>query len=83
MRVILYSRPGCHLCDAARAVLEAERARTRFELREVNVQDDDALERAYGVRIPVVEIDGDERFEYEVDASELSRVLREAGSITG
>ena len=83
MRVVLYSRPGCHLCDAARAALEAERARTWFELQEVNIQDDDALELAYGVRIPVVEIDGDERFEYEVEASELTRVLREADSSTG
>jgi hypothetical protein len=64
-------------------VLEAERVRTPFELLEVDVQDDDALERAYGVRIPVVEIDGEERFEYELDASELTRVLREAGSTFG
>jgi len=63
-------------------VLEVERERTTFELREIDVQDDDALERAYGVRIPVVEIDGEERFEYEVDPIELSRVLREAKGIT-
>lgn len=81
--MLLYSRPGCHLCDSARAVLMAERERMPFELREVDVQDDDALERAYGVRIPVVEIDGEERFEYEVDARELTRVLREAGNTTG
>jgi glutaredoxin len=81
--VVLYSRPGCHLCDAARAVLEAERERTPFVLHEIDVQDDDALERVYGVRIPVVEIDGEERFEYEVDAIELSRLLREAGGTTG
>jgi glutaredoxin len=82
VRVVLYSRPGCHLCDAARAVLEVERERTPFELREIDVQGDDALERAYGVRIPVVEIDGEERFEYEVDPIELSRVLREAKGTT-
>jgi hypothetical protein len=63
-------------------VLEVERERTTFELREIDVQDDDALERAYGVRIPVVEIDGEELFEYEVDPIELSRVLREAKGIT-
>lgn len=64
-------------------MLEAERVRTPFELLEVDVQDDDALERVYGVRIPVVEIDGEDRFEYEVDASELTRVLREAGITFG
>jgi len=83
VRVVLYSRPGCHLCDAARAVIEAERERTPFGFREVDVQDDDALERAYGARIPVVEIDGDERFEYEVDANELTRALLETGGATG
>jgi glutaredoxin len=65
--VVLYSRPGCHLCDEARAVLEAQRARTPFQLREVDVETDDALELAYGIRIPVVVIDGEERFEIAVD----------------
>jgi hypothetical protein len=77
MRVVLYSRPGCHLCDAARQVLLAELAGSPFELTEVNVQGDDVLERGYGIRIPVVEIDGEDRFEYEVDADELRRLIRE------
>jgi glutaredoxin len=78
MRVVLYSRPGCHLCDVARRVLVAERQDHPFELDEVDVQDDEDLERVYGIRIPVVEIDGEERFEYEVDPKELSRILRGA-----
>jgi glutaredoxin len=65
--VVLYSRPGCRLCDEARAVLEAQRARTPFDLREIDVETDDALELAYGIRIPVVLIDGHERFEIAVD----------------
>ena len=76
MRVVLYSRPGCHLCDVARRVLVAERQDHAFELDEVDVQGDEGLERVYGIRIPVVEIDGEERFEYEVDPQELSRILR-------
>jgi glutaredoxin len=76
MRVVLYSRPGCHLCDDARQVLLAEQAASPFDLVEVDVQDDDDLERAYGIRIPVVEIDGDDRFEYEVDPEELRRLIR-------
>jgi len=77
MRVVLYSRPGCHLCDAARQVLLAELGESSFELTEVNVQGDDDLERGYGIRIPVVEIDGEDRFEYEVDPDELRRIIRE------
>lgn len=76
MRVVLYSRAGCHLCDTAREVLLAERSRSPFELVEVDVAGDDLLEREYGIRIPVVEIDGRERFEYEVDPAELLAIVR-------
>jgi glutaredoxin len=76
MRVVLYSRVGCHLCDAARDVLLAERSRSPFDLVEVDVGGDDDLERQYGIRIPVVEIDGEERFEYEVDAAELVAIVQ-------
>jgi glutaredoxin len=70
--VVLFSRPGCGLCDRAREVLEAQRARTPFVLEEVDISGDDALEREYGVRIPVVTVDGRERFELEVDPAELA-----------
>jgi glutaredoxin len=78
MRVTLYSRPGCGLCDRARQVLEAERARTGFELIDVDITGEDALELEYGVRIPVVTVDGRELFELEVDPAELARVVRSA-----
>jgi glutaredoxin len=72
VHVVLYSRPGCHLCDEARAVLEAERLRTPFDLDEVDIETDDALVKGYGVRIPVVTIDGVERFEIAVDPVEFA-----------
>lgn len=75
MHVVLYSRPGCHLCDEARAVLEAERARTPFVLEEIDIEHDDGLVKEYGIRIPVVAIDGVERFEISVDPGELSRLV--------
>jgi glutaredoxin len=78
MRVVLYSRAGCHLCEVAREALVAERATTPFDLVEVDIAGDDELERAYGIRIPVVEIDGEERFEYEVDTAELTSIVRGA-----
>lgn len=68
MQVTLFSRPGCHLCDVARGVIWAERDRTAFDLVEVDVSTQDALELKYGIRIPVVLIDGEEAFEIEVDA---------------
>lgn len=73
--VLLYSRPGCGLCDEAREVILAARARVPFDLREVDVSGDDALELEYGIRIPVVLIDGVERFEVRVDVGELHGYL--------
>ena len=75
MRVVLYSRPGCHLCDAAREVIAAERARGTFEFEEVDISLDDSLEIEYGIRIPVVTIEGEERFEIEVDAARFAALI--------
>jgi glutathione S-transferase len=72
-QVTLYGKPGCHLCDDARAVVERVRAVHPFELREVDVSLDPELHRAYGERIPVLELDGEELFEFFVDAAELGR----------
>lgn len=74
-RVVLFQRPGCGLCEEARAVLLAERARTPFDLEEVDISGDDALELAYGIRIPVVTIDGEEAFEISVDRAGLRAAL--------
>lgn len=74
--VVLYSRPGCGLCDEARAVILAERARTPFAFTEVDVSMDDELERAYGIRIPVVVVDGEEAFEVRVDPAAFAALLR-------
>jgi glutaredoxin len=75
MEVVLYSRPGCHLCDVARDVILAARSRSPFAFREVNVETDDALELEYGIRIPVVTVDGEERFELNVDPADFARVV--------
>ena len=74
--VTLYTRPGCHLCEDARAALERVRAATPFELREVDIESDDALHRAYLERIPVVELDGEELFEHFVDEAMLAARVR-------
>jgi hypothetical protein len=73
----MYSRPGCGLCDEARAVILAERERTAFEFSERDVTGHDDLEREYGIRIPVVLVDGQERFEVRVDPGSLARAVRE------
>jgi Glutaredoxin-like domain (DUF836) len=74
--VTLYSRSTCHLCDEARDVIRAEATRTPLELREIMVDGDDALEREYGLRVPVVLVEGVEEFEYHVDPARLRRLVR-------
>jgi glutaredoxin len=73
--VRMYSRPGCHLCDRARDVIETVRQRAPFAFEEVDISGDDALELEYGIRIPVVLVNGQERFEISVDQDELAAAL--------
>ena len=73
--VTLYSRAGCCLCDEARTVLERVRTRHPFALREVDIESDDALHRRYLERIPVVAVDGEETFDFEVDEAALEARL--------
>jgi hypothetical protein len=75
-QVLLYARPGCHLCDVARDTIDAVRARHPFAFDEVSIEGDDALELAYGIRIPVVVVDGEEAFEIEVDPAQLAALVR-------
>ncbi len=70
-RVVLYGKPGCHLCDDARAIL----VRVGAPFSEVDITTDDALHAAYLERIPVVTIDGEERFELFVDEAALRGLL--------
>ena len=74
--VLMYARPGCGLCDEAREVIMGLRARVPFEYREVDVTGDDTLELRYGIRIPVVLVDGRELFEIRVDAGRLGEAVR-------
>ena len=69
--VVLYGRPGCHLCDDARIVLE----RIGEPFAEVDITTDDALHAAYLERIPVVALDGRELFDFWVDEPALRALL--------
>ena len=77
--ITLYGRPGCHLCDDALALLERIRADAPFALRSVNIEDDDALLRAYLERIPVVAVDGVEVYDFYVDEADLRARLARVG----
>jgi Glutaredoxin-like domain (DUF836) len=74
--VVMYSRRTCGLCDKARAVILAARERTPFGFDEIFIDGDDALAREYGLRVPVVSIDGVEEFEYEVEPYRFASLVR-------
>jgi glutaredoxin len=76
-RIVLYGKPGCHLCDDARAVLE----RVGVAFTETDITQDDALHAAYLERIPVVTLDGKERFELFVDEPALRGLVGKVGAI--
>ena len=78
-QVTLYGKAGCHLCDEARAEIEAVRARRPFALTEVDVSLDPVLHARYGERIPVLMVGGEEVFEFHVDGEELERLLATVG----
>ena len=79
--VTLYGKPGCHLCDDAREVVERVRKEHPFELREVDISLDPVLCREYGERIPVLALNGEELFDYNVEEAELvERLCRVDGS---
>lgn len=77
-RVVIYTRPGCHLCDVAKAVIAHARCDDLFTLEEVDVDSDPELTRRYGYDIPVVTINGAHAFKHRLTAEDFKRELRRA-----
>lgn len=75
-KVVLYSKPGCHLCDDAHTVLEEVRREVPFDLDVRDISKSRKLIEAYGLDIPVVTIDGVEAFRHRLTAAELHAKLR-------
>jgi glutaredoxin len=77
-RVRLYAKPGCHLCDDARAVVEQVCAELGETYEEVDITagaDSAALVRAYGEEIPVTFVDGRQHDFWRVDPDRLRAAL--------
>lgn len=74
--VVLYTRRNCHLCDAAKEVLEAVRGRVALDLAVIDVDTDPALAEKFGHEVPVVFVNGRKAFKFKVDAAILERKLR-------
>ena len=74
--VTIYSRPGCHLCDEAKAAMNASGCDGEYSLEEVNIDEDPALRERYGLDIPVIFINGVKAFKHRVDPREFKRKVR-------
>jgi glutaredoxin len=77
IRIEIYSRPGCHLCDEAKAVIEPFSSRYPLQLTVTDVDSSPALRAAFGTEIPVILINGTEAFRHRVDARAFERKLKE------
>jgi len=74
--VIIYSRPGCHLCERAKEVLGRARLRAQFSVEEVDISQDANLLARYGQEIPVILLDGVEIARHFVREHKLLNLLQ-------
>jgi hypothetical protein len=78
LRVTLYERDGCHLCDEARILLDEMLGTDGYA--RVDIEADDGLVLRYGFRIPVIGLDGIDRLEAPITAPDLRTLLAELGA---
>jgi glutaredoxin len=76
LRVVVYTRRGCHLCEVAWRQLRREQRRHGFTLTAVDVDGDPELAGRYGTCVPVVAVNGRVRFRGAVNPVLLRRLLR-------
>ncbi|MGI8613079.1 MAG: glutaredoxin family protein [Nocardioidaceae bacterium] len=74
-RVLVYGKPGCHLCATAEEVVTAVCAELGVSWRRVDISRDAALMRHYGEQIPVVFVDGRQHDFWRVDSARLRAAL--------
>lgn len=74
-RVTLYTRAGCCLCEDAKQILTAARARASFEYEEIDIDRDPHWREQYNEEVPVIAIDGRKAFKYRVSMDEFLKKL--------
>jgi Glutaredoxin-like domain (DUF836) len=80
-QLVLYSRPGCHLCERAlEELVELHDEGYRFELHEIDIESEDGLMRRMLDRIPVVELDGEVISELVLDGAAVRARLDTVGA---
>lgn len=77
--VTLYTRPGCHLCEEAKAAMMPLLREFGASLREVNIDEDPVLRERYGWDVPVIFLGARKVAKHRVDLEQFRRQLQEAG----
>ena len=72
----MYSRPGCHLCDDMKAVIERVARTVPLTLDVVDISNDPELEQRYALEIPVLLVEGRKAAKYRVSEDDLLRLIR-------
>jgi Glutaredoxin-like domain (DUF836) len=72
-RVTLYERDGCHLCDEARVLLDEMLGQDGYT--RVDIEADDELVLRYGLRIPVIAVEGTDRLDAPITREDLTALL--------
>ncbi len=75
---VLYVTSNCHLCSVARALLVSVQRTIPFNIRSVNIEDDDELLKRFALEVPVVEIDGEIVAQGRVDVDRVRAAVNEA-----
>lgn len=74
--VIVYSRPGCHLCHEAKLAIQSSGCDDQFTLEEINIESDPELLTKYKYDIPVVTLDGAEIFRHRVNKARFRELVQ-------
>ena len=74
-RVVLYSKPGCHLCEVMKAEMQRAGIAKRYALNEVNIETDPDLMARFSLSIPVLEIEGRIAFKGKLTAEDFANKL--------
>jgi glutaredoxin len=73
----LYTRPGCHLCQEMKVIVERVIRDTRVaaQIEEIDIANNPDLEERYGLQIPVLLVNGKKAAKYRISEKELTRML--------
>ena len=75
LKVVIYSRPGCHLCDEAKQIMASAGCADDYTIDEINIESSPDLLKRYQYDIPVITINGTETFKHRLTVEQFQSAL--------